>query len=235
MVNPEIKIALVDDEELVVKLLDQFLTATGGFKVVLTAFDGSEFLEKLKNGNVIPDIALIDMRMKIMNGIETVTELKKNFPDIKVITLSSHYENSFMGYMLKLGVNAFIPKGISPQLLLEVVQSVYDKGFYLSEDQIEIMRNQISASAPQPKFTKEETLSKRELEVLELICHQYSTAEIAEKLFITKRTVEGHRNNLFLKTGVKNIAGLVVFAVQKHLIDLNEYNLETTEKYKLEK
>lgn len=227
MTSEIITIALVDDDKLVVNLLEQFISSEKGYQVILTAYDGSEFLELINNATKIPDVVIMDLRMKTMNGIETINELRKQLPTIKVITISSHYKLSFMGYMLKLGVNAFLPKGISPQLLLEVIQSVHQKGFYFSEEQIEIMRNQISSSAPAPNLTSVASLSNREIEILELICHQYTSAEIAEKLFITKRTVEGHRNNLLLKTGMKNIAGLVIYAVQQNLIDMNNFTLGT--------
>jgi DNA-binding NarL/FixJ family response regulator len=226
MEKGEIKLAIVDDEELVVKLLEQFLSTIEHYRVVITAFDGSEFIEKLNTAEELPDIALIDLRMKTMNGIETVTELKKNHPDIKVITISSHYKTSFMGYMMKVGVNAFIPKGVAPQYVVEVIESVHSRGYFFTEEQIDIMRNQISSNVPQPDLN-ESSLTTREIEILELICHQFTAQEIAEKLNITKKTVETHRSNLFLKTGVKNLAGLVIYAIQNNLVDLKDFNLNT--------
>ncbi|PLX15552.1 MAG: DNA-binding response regulator [Salinivirgaceae bacterium] len=227
MGKEEIKLAIVDDEELVVKLLEQFLSTIENYKVVITAFDGSEFIEKLLVTEEIPDIALIDLRMKNMNGIETVTELKKTHPEVKVITISSHYKTSFMGYMMKVGVNAFIPKGVAPKYVVDVIESVNTRGYYFTEEQIDIMRNQISSSAPEPVLD-ENNLTTREQEILELICHQYTAQEIADKLNITKKTVEGHRTNLFLKTGVKNLAGLVIYAIQNNLINLKDFNLSNT-------
>lgn len=225
MEDHEIKLAIVDDEELVVKLLEQYLSNINNYKVVLTAFDGSEFIEKIKISREIPDIALIDLRMKTMNGVETVTELKKDFPDVKVITISSHYKTSFMGYMMKVGVNAFIPKGVAPQYVVEVIESVYDKGFYFTEEQLDIMRGQISSNVPAPELN-ENPLTERETDVLQLICHQYTANEIAEKLNIGKRTVETHRKSLILKTGVKNLAGLVIYAIQNNIVNITDLNTD---------
>jgi DNA-binding NarL/FixJ family response regulator len=225
MEKEEIKLAIVDDEELVVKLLEQFLSAIDHYRVVMTAFDGSEFIEKLKTNAELPDIALIDLRMKTMNGVETVTELRKTNSEIKVITISSHYKTSFMGYMMKVGVNAFIPKGVAPQYVVEVIEAVHVNGYYFTEEQVDIMRNQISSEAPGPEL-QDLDISEREIEVLELICMQFTTQEIADKLYISKRTVDGHRNSLFLKTGVKNIAGLVIFAAQKNIIDVNKFRID---------
>jgi DNA-binding NarL/FixJ family response regulator len=224
MEKEEIKLAIVDDEELVVKLLEQFLSAIDHYRVVMTAFDGSEFIEKLKTNAELPDIALIDLRMKTMNGVETVTELRKTNSEIKVITISSHYKTSFMGYMMKVGVNAFIPKGVAPQYVVEVIEAVQVNGYYFTEEQVDIMRNQISSSAPEPNLD-DNLLTTREKEVLELICHQCTAVEIAEKLDIGKRTVESHRKNLLLKTGVKNLAGLVIYAIQNKIVDLKDFNI----------
>ena len=121
--------------------------------------------------------------------------------------------------MLKAGVNAFLPKGVAPDVLVEAIHSTFSKGYFFLEEQIDVMRNQITTKAPKPKFTAEDELTRRELEILQLICQQLTNGEIAEKLFISERTVEGHRNNLFLKTKAKNVAGLVIYAVQKKIVD----------------
>ncbi len=219
----QIKLGIVDDEVLVTKLLSDFLNGIEDLSVVLTAFNGVDLLKKLESDDGLPDIIISDLKMDEMDGVETAAQLKKRYPKIKIIVLSSYYKQSFLGYMMKAGVNAFLPKGIAPDVLLEAVRSTYSKGFFFLEEQIDVMRNQITTKAPKPKFTEEEKLTKREHEVLELICQQFTTQEIADKLFISERTVEGHRNNLFLKTKVKNVAGLVIYAVQKNLIDPEQF------------
>jgi DNA-binding NarL/FixJ family response regulator len=127
-----------------------------------------------------------------------------------------------MGYMLKTGVNAFIPKEISPDFLMKVIHSVNEHGYYFSEEHVAVMRTQIAPKVPKPKLTKQEVLSERELEILKLICQQMTSQEIADKLFIARRTVEGHKGNLLLKTSVKNTAGLVIYAIQNNLINPDE-------------
>ena len=220
-----IKIALVDDDNLIVQLLDAYFRSNESITVIMKANDGSVFLEQLKTAPEIPDIVLLDLRMQQMDGIETTELLKEQYPSVKIIVISSHYKSSFMGYMLKTGVNAFIPKEISPDLLEQVIYAVAKTGYYFSEEHVEAMRQHISMKAPRPKLTTEEVLTSRELEILKLICQQFSTVEIAEKLFITKRTVEGHKANLLLKTGVRNTAGLVIYAIRHQIIGPDELTL----------
>ena len=220
--QPNIHIALVDDDDLIVQLLHAYFKDHARIRVLLKANDGSELLEQLANAETLPDIILLDLKMKKMDGIETTTLLRETYPDLKIIIMSSHYKPSFMGYMLKTGVNAFIPKEISPDYLEQVIGAVAENGYYFSEEHIENMRQQISSKAPKPKLSSQELLTEREAEILRLICQQYTTQEISDKLFITKRTVEGHKSNLILKTGVKNTAGLVIYAIQNNLIGPDE-------------
>lgn len=217
-----IRIAIVDDEALIVMLLCDYFQKQKNISVTLTANDGSTFIESLKNVESTPDVVLLDLHMKELNGIDTATILKKEFPDMKIIVVSSYYKKSFMGYMLKLGVNAFLPKGILPEQLSKAIEEVYAKGYYFIEEQIDTMRNQISSKAPAPTFSSEEELSEREIEVLKLICQQYTAQQIADKLFISSRTVEGHKSNLLQKTSARNLAGLVIYAVQKNIINIDD-------------
>jgi len=220
-----INIAIVDDDNLIVQLLDAYFSNNESISVIMKANDGSVFLEQLKSAPEIPDIVLLDLRMQKMDGIETTELLKEQYPTIKIIVISSHYKSSFMGYMLKTGVNAFIPKEISPDALEQIIYSVSKTGYYFSEEHVNAMSQHISMKAPKPKLSKQEILTSRELEILKLICQQYSTVEIASKLFITKRTVEGHKANLLLKTGVRNTAGLVIFAISHQIIGPDELTL----------
>ena len=221
--NEKIRLAIVDDEELIVMLLSDYLSKLGKYDVVLTATDGSLIVDMLRQAENVPEIILLDLQMKNMNGIETTTILKKEFPDLKIIIVSSHYKKSFMGYMLKLGVCAFLPKGIAPTNLAEAVNEVHNRGYYFMDEQIEVMRKQISTGVPAPTLSPvAELLSEREIEVLQLICQQYTAPQIADKLFINKRTVEGHKSNLLEKTSARNIAGLVVYAIQNKIIDIDD-------------
>lgn len=222
MTESDIFIAITDDDALIVSLLEGYLGNCPGIKVLFTANGGSELFSHLAGAEVLPHVLLLDLRMDGMDGIEITQHIKNLYPSIKVIVVSSHYQKTFMGFMLKTGVSAFLPKGISPAQLTDVIRTVYKQGYYFKEDQLDVLREQIPAKSPKPVLQEEELLSEREIEVLRLICQQKTAKEIGEQLFITQRTAEGHKNNLFAKTGAKNIAGLVIYAIQNRFIKVEE-------------
>lgn len=222
MNSKHLNLALVDDDKLVVELLKNFFTKNTTIKVNLIAHDGETFIKKLQNSLTQPDIVLLDLRMENMNGIDTMAILKQDFPDIKIIVLSSHYKRSFIGFILKSGANAFIPKDTGLNELQNIIEEVHHKGHYFLLEQVEAIREQLLTNTPKPVLDKRKLLSEREIEILKLICLQFTAKEIGEKLFITQRTVEGHKNRILLKTGVKNTAGLVIYSVQHKLIDPEE-------------
>lgn len=227
--NP-IRLGLVDDEKLFVKGMQSILSDYPDLDIVMTASDGSELIGLLDEAVVKPDILVLDLRMKPMNGVETSTHLKECYPDIKVIILSTYYKETFLGYMLKLGVSAFLPKNIAPDTLVQVIRKVQAKGLYFTEDDIAGIQKQLLSGYKfkSPDIQGESEITAREAEVLKLICDQKTSAEIAEKLFVSIRTVEGHRNNLLIKTGAKNTVGLVLYALLHGLIDIEKKLVEYT-------
>lgn len=220
-----ISIGIVDDDTLIVSLLQDYLNAKEDISVLFTAESGEDLMDLLPRIPKLPDVLLLDLKMKKLDGVEVTLELKAHYPSIKVIVVSSHYKNSFMGFMFKTGVAAFLPKGISPIELVEIIRIVGENGFYFKEDQLEMIRTQISNKPQKPVFNYGNVLSEREIEILRLITKQKTAKEIGESLFITQRTVEGHKNNLFVKTGAKNIAGLVIYAIQNHIIRMEDLPL----------
>ncbi|MVZ64603.1 response regulator [Sphingobacterium sp. DK4209] len=214
-------VGLVDDDFLIVDLLKRFLEQQDNIQVDFAVISAQNAIELLEQCKQVPDLLLIDLKMEGMDGIAFCQYLKEHFPSIATIIVSSHYQDHFLGYMMKLGAAAFVAKGLSPTLLLRVIEEVHRNGFYLLPEQVQLLREQLPSSLPAPSLNPE-NLSQREIEVLKLIAEQKTAKEIAETLFITARTVEGHKNNLFVKTGTKNIAGLVLYAIQKKIIDPNE-------------
>jgi DNA-binding NarL/FixJ family response regulator len=222
-----INIAIADDEILFRQGLAALLETYGGFRIMHQAEDGSELLTLLKKAVLLPDIILLDLRMKPLNGIDTARLLKEQFPETKVIILSSFYQPAYLSYMVKLGVNAFLPKNCGLENLALAIKKVIEKGLYFSEEDILHLREAINKrQKPIGIFKSAIHLTSREKEVLELICKEYSTPEIADKLFLSVRTVEGHRNNLLLKTGSKNTVGLVIYAVSEKVIDFDKKLIE---------
>lgn len=220
-----IKLAIVEDDKLLLELISKFLKEEDTIEVVGIYESGIQFLSALEESEVLPEIILLDLKMEGKSGIEIADELKTSYPAIDVIILSSHYKPSYTGFMLKLGVSAFIPKGVSKENLVEIITEVHEKGFYFLAEQVEFIRQQVPSNSPAPVINSENALSSREVEVLKLICQQKTAQEISEILFISKRTVEGHKNNLLLKTEAKNTAGLVIYAARHQLISVDEFPL----------
>lgn len=201
--SKNIKIALADDEQLIRNGIKALLEMEGGFTVILEAGNGHELIKKLDR-NHLPDIVLMDIRMPELNGIETTKMLLEQYPAIKIIALSSYAGDAFINNMLYMGAVGYVVKSAPPEELLKQIHLVIEKGYCLEKTQL---------TKP---FNIE--LSSREIEILKLICKQCSSTEIAEKLNISPRTVDGHRNNLLLKTESKNIIGLAIYAKDKGLL-----------------
>ncbi len=222
----KIKLALVDDDYLIVTLLKSFFNQNQSTQVVFDTTDGYQLFNYLEKETTEPiDILLLDLKMKTIDGLEVLKHVKINHPELKVVVVSSHYQDNSIGFMTKEGAASFLPKGMSPFELLDIVKQVHKNGFYLNKDQMEILREQISSKVTKPYFDSEELLTEREKEIIKLLCQQKTAKEIGDYLFITQRTVEGHKNNLFTKIGVRNVAGLIVYALQKHIVTLEELSL----------
>jgi DNA-binding NarL/FixJ family response regulator len=218
----KINIVVADDEELFRKGICFLLEREANFNITFAAENGSElinFISKTKNA---PDIILMDLKMPKINGIEATKLLHKTHPNIKIIALTSFDGKSFITNMIDVGASSYLLKNTSPKMVIHTINEVEEKGFYYDEKVIKIIHeNIISSSGKRIKNDLDKKLlSKREISVLELICEQYTTLEIADKLFISPRTVEGHRNNLLLKTQSKNVAGLVIYGIQKKIIEI---------------
>jgi len=195
-----IKIVLADDELLFRQGMKAILESDQDIEVLFDASDGSNLLNLLRATKII----------------------RKEFPDIKIVALTSYFSKPFIVNMISIGAVAYLAKNSTPALMITTLKEVAEKGFYYSPQIMKFIHEGFLNKSEKPiKSDFDNTyFTKREKEVLELICKQHTTNEIAEKLFISPRTVEGHRNNLLLKTGSKNIAGLVVYAIQKKIVDV---------------
>jgi DNA-binding NarL/FixJ family response regulator len=220
MNNKKLNIAIIDDDLLFVQLLKNYIDQDDHYNVTLTATSGNAFIKEIDNNSI--DILILDLRMSNGDGLDVMSALSQKDAEIKIIVLSSFYRRSFMGQMLKMGAHAFLPKEIELEELLNVINTVYHTGHYFSNEQIDVMRNQLSNKLPEFHSFSKDALTEREIDVLKLVCQQFSTKEIAETLFISPKTVETHKTNLMIKTCVKNMAGLVIYAVQNNIINAHE-------------
>lgn len=217
-----IKIALVDDEELFRKGISMILRSEEDIQIIAEAGNGHEFLSLLEKGQISPDIVLMDLQMPHLNGIKCTEILHQKRPDIKVIALSSHYNLSLITNMLSLGVSGYLPKNSPPDEVITTIREISARGFYYTREVMVAFHNNIqnrnkNQIVKNPNLLR--TLSEKEIEILKLICKQKTTGEIANMLKVSPRTVDGHRNRLLLKTGAKNVVGLVLYALENNFID----------------
>ncbi len=214
----DIKISIVDDHELFCDGLEIVLSQIPQFIIISKSHDGEAFLQQLEKE--VPDIALMDISMPKLNGVETTIKALQKHPSIKVICLSSYENDIYYFQMIKAGASGFVAKKSGKQILEEAIQTVASGNTYFPP---EIMRKIIFKIGNEEKIKDSsplDSLSKREKEVLILICQGYSNKEIADQLFISPNTVENHRSSLLSKTGSKNVAQLVLFAVKQKIIDI---------------
>lgn len=216
----KIKLLLADDEELFRKGISFLLQRQDNIQILYEANNGSEVLEYLKSSSIHPDIILMDLKMPMLNGVEATKLINKEFPSIKIIALTSYNTKSFIANMIEIGAASYIVKNSTPEEMITTINQVIEKGFYYNEEVLNVIQENLITNNRKNIFFEDIILTKREREILELICYQNSTQQIADKLFISPRTVEGHRNNLLLKTDSQNSAGLVVFAIQNKIVIL---------------
>jgi DNA-binding NarL/FixJ family response regulator len=215
MKKEKIHLAIVDDENLFLQGILLLLNNVAHLQIDITASNGQEFLSMLQEmeKTELPDIAIVDIQMQPMDGFELVELLKNNYPDLKIIVLSSHYKSNVVGHMIKLGVSAFVPKASEKKQLVRTIESVYEYGVFFTQEDHQLLISHMNSKPNKPTFSFNETLSDREIDVLKLICKELTNQEIADQLFLSKRTVEGHRQRILEKVGAKNTVGLIVYAI----------------------
>jgi DNA-binding NarL/FixJ family response regulator len=216
--NDTIKIVLVDDEVLFRKGIAFLLDREANIEIVYEASNGVELIDFLSQATTLPDIVMTDLKMPFLDGVEATKIIHKEFPDIKIIALTSYDSNSFVANMIDMGASSYVIKNATPQELIKTIEEVANNGYYYNENVLKIIQDDFITNKNNRNSIDNHFLTNREIEVLQLICEQKTTAEIGEVLFISPRTVEGHRNNLLLKTESKNIAGLVFYAIQNNIV-----------------
>lgn len=215
-----VAVAITDDHLLFRKGMIRLINEFGDMQITLEAENGRVLLEKLttcKNG-LPDDVLLLDISMPEMNGMETFTAIRHLFPRIRIIMLSMHQDERRILHVIESGVNGYLLKDAAPEELKKTISMVMENEYYFDEHIALIMQRGLRSKRHRSVIEEASGLTAREKEILQLICMEYTTTEIARQLFISERTAEGHRNHLLLKTGAKNTAGLVAFAVKHCLV-----------------
>ncbi|OQP63680.1 response regulator [Niastella populi] len=211
--NKNIRIVLADDHAMFLEGLHALLASENDIHVVGLALNGNEVLDLLKRHEV--DIVVTDISMPGMGGIVLNNAIRKQYPHIKTLVLSTYSEPDMIVKLTNSKANGYLLKNAEKSELLKAIHSIHGGSNYFSKEIMEKYTN--SVFNPGTEKSNEPTLSKREKEILKYIAAEFTTPEIAEKLFISQYTVNTHRKNLIAKLGVKNVAGLVKYAFQKGL------------------
>lgn len=213
-----IKVVIADDHVLFRAGVKTALSMHKDIKMIAEADNGMQLLTVLKH--IQPDVILLDIQMPIMDGITTLPEIKKLYPEIKVIMLTMHNDHSMISKLMELGANAYLTKNSDSEVIYEAVKTVYEQEFFFNQltnkALIDGLRVKRQAEASMPVDAK---LTDKEISILRMICEEKSTKEIADLVELSPRTVEAIRDKLKVKTGAKSLAGLVMYAVKSGIIE----------------
>jgi DNA-binding NarL/FixJ family response regulator len=209
-----VKIAVVDDHHLFRSGLINLVQSFGSnYKVVLQANNGKDFIAMLET-NPLPDIVLMDLNMPLMDGFETSAALQKRFPLIKILVITMVEDEKTMIRMLKLGIKGYLSKDVEPEELKKALDITYTKGFYYTDHLTGKLIGSIS------KTPARASLTTREQQFLELACSEYTYKEIADRMGLSVKTIDGYRHDLFEKLEAKSRVGLVLYALKNNLVVL---------------
>lgn len=218
-----IRIALVDDHQLFRKSLASLLESSIDFDIIYDTDNGLHFLEYVKAENI--DVVLLDIQMPILNGFEVCKRLKMINPDIKILIISQLTSKEVIHYVMECGADGFCSKNSSPEHLEIAIRKIMEHDYYFDNELGSVIRDAIlwdKNSNLYFDFSKSVTFTKREVEIIKMVCREMSTKQIANSLFISSRTVDNHKKNIMNKTQTKNFVGVILFALKINAISLED-------------
>jgi DNA-binding NarL/FixJ family response regulator len=208
-----IRIAIADDYKIFRDGIKVGLSADENLHIVLEADNGEDLLAGLKDNST--DVILMDLKMPLMDGMEATKEVRKHYPEIKVLVVTMYEDDKFIIHLMENGANGYLLKNAEPEEIRKAIYAVYENGYYFNDVVNKaLLKKLVIKQNLKPSFNQDVDLSERELEVLRMICEEKTAAEIAKEIFLSPRSVEGIRQRLIEKVGVRNTAGLVMFAVK---------------------
>ena len=219
---PSLRIAIVEDHLLIRKSMVMLINSFKGMHVVIDADNGEFFLDAIKTCPV--DIVLLDIQMPIMNGYETCKHLLHKYPDVKVLIVSQLTTKQSIHKIMEIGAHGYFTKNSAPEQLEVAITSIYNHGFYFGSELGAVLREAIlwDKKNSKEKVLSESKLTDRELEIMVMMCKEMTSQEIGAQLFISGRSVESHRRNLMEKTCSQNVIGIVMYALKRGLVSLEE-------------
>lgn len=205
-------IVIVDDHSLIASSLEKLVNSFNNFNVLYHAKNGRDLQQKLEDFSELPEIILLDLNMPVMDGFETMEWLAKNQPDIKVLVLTMEDDESKILKMLCNGAKGYLLKDIHPDKLNEALVQTLEKGYYHSEKVAETLLHSLHSDE-----NEKPTFKKREIDFMKLACSEMTYKEIADKMNLSPKTIDGYRQDLFNKLDVKNRVGLVIYALKNDI------------------
>lgn len=215
----KIRIGIAEDQSIFRNGLVKLLNDITGFEVVLAVENGQLLIDALKTTPV--DLALIDFRMPVKNGIEATKEIRASHPDIKVLLLSMYDDVEFVELAIENGANGYLSKDDDAEEIQLAIRSAVETGYYLNDRTSKMfIAKMVHAGKIQPAFEESSAtvFSPNEMVILEMICNEMTTQEIADKLFKSRRTIESARTLMMNKVGARNVVGLVMYAIQNGIV-----------------
>ena len=213
----KILIAIADDYKVFREGLKKCISSDKAFKLILEAENGQELISGFEK--TIPDVVIMDLKMPIMDGMEATQMIRKKFPDVKVLVITMYEHDEFIIHLMKIGTNGYLLKDTEPDEIRKSIYAVYENGYYF-HDLVDnsLLKKLVIENNIKPSFNQNVEFSEREHEVLKLICEEKTADEIAKEIFLSPRSVEGIRQRIIEKVGVRNTAGLVMFAIKNGII-----------------
>lgn len=212
-----IKVAIADDHALFRAGVKTALSSKKDIELIAEADNGMQLLHLLRH--IEPDVILLDIQMPIMDGIQTLPEIRKVRPDAKVIILSMHNDHSMISKLMEIGANSYLTKNSDSETIYQAIRTCYDQEFFFNELTNKALLTGLRTKRNDGIHHQDADLSEKEMRVLKLMCEEKTTKEIADIVEISPRTVEAIRDKLKTKTGAKSMAGLVMYAVKNGIID----------------
>lgn len=212
-------IAIAEDQLLFRKGFINIINSFRDTRVIIEAENGKQLINRMKESPDPVDLTFIDLNMPVINGLDTMKQIRSLFPATKNIILTVHEEEKYIHKLIEEGANAYLTKGAEISEVQKTIDQVLTNDFYFNELALKAMHNYVRSKKKNNTTIDNKGLTSREKEVLLLICKEKSSPDIAKQLFLSESTVNGHRNNLLLKTGCKNTAGLILFAIRNDLFD----------------
>jgi DNA-binding NarL/FixJ family response regulator len=215
----KIKIILADDHRIFRDGIKSLLSDTEWIEIINEASSGIELLEMLRIQQ--PELVIMDISMPGLSGIEASKKISANFPDIKILILSMHTNEEFVINSIKAGAKGYLPKDTSKEELLDAIKTISEGGeFYSKMVSDNFLKSYIRKYKVDQNLSENEELTQREIEILKLAASGISNKDIADKLFISVKTVDAHKNHIMQKLKLKNTAEMVLYAVKNKIIEV---------------